>query len=213
MIVLASCLLAAELAYAASWPRIQPFDQHYNFPRPQDMYLSLPVLAANGRPVYTLECASPESARARAAGFHPAREFECRLSLRGATRAPDDQLLTDGHSKDSLPTAGFTWNQLAGDCYRYPDYGGQRVFRLRNMRLVITVSNVLFTPELGSGQIHKRSIQGLTVQLQGFYDPAALSEFPAPSRYEQPKPLVASQPGGLLDCKRPVLKHAAGGTQ
>jgi hypothetical protein len=213
MIVLASCFLVAELAYAASWPRIQPFDQHYNFPRPQDMYLSLPVLAVTGRPAYILECASPENARARAQGFRPTREFECRLSLPGATRAPDDQLLTDGSGKAALPTAGFTWNQLNGDCYRYPDYGGQRIFRLRNMRLVITVSNVLFGSEVRSGQAGKRFIQGLTIHVEGFYDPTALNEFPVPSRYVEPKPLVPDQPAGLLDCKRPVLKSSAAGVR
>ncbi len=85
MLVLAACLSVAELAPAASWPRIQPFDRIYNFPRPQDMYLSLPILAVNGRPAYILECASPENPRARAESFHPTHEFECRLSLPGAT--------------------------------------------------------------------------------------------------------------------------------
>jgi hypothetical protein len=217
MIVLASCLLVAgslapaavagtgvgEPAHTASWPRIQPFERSYNFPRPQDMSLSLPILAVNGRPAYILECASPENARARAEDFHPTREFECRLSLPGATRAADSQLLAEGPGKASLPTTGFNWNQLSGDCYRYPDYGGQRVFRLRDMRLILTVSNVLFSPSSPAG---KRYIQGLTLQVKGFYDPTALSEFPAPSHYDEPKPLAPDQPAGPLDCKTPALK-------
>jgi hypothetical protein len=213
-IVLACCVLLAGLAHAASWPRIQPFDRSYNFPRPQAMYLSLPILAVNGRPAYILECASPENARARAEGFHFTREFECRLSIPGATQAPDSQLLVESSSKaGSASTAGFTWNQLNGDCYRYPEFGAQRIFRLRNMRLVITVSNIIFGPEVRQGQTRKRSIQGLTVRVEGFYDPTALNEFPAPSRYEEPKPLVPDQPAGLLNCRKPVLKPSTAGVR
>ena len=132
------------------------------------MYLSLPILAVSGRPAYILECASPENARARAEGFHFTREFECRLSIPGATRPPDNQLLVESSGKaGSTSTAGFNWNQLNGDCYRYPEFGAQRIFRLRNMRLVITVSNVIFTPEVHQAQTHKRSIQGLTVHVAG----------------------------------------------
>ena len=212
VIVLACCVLLAGLAHAASWPRIEPFDRSYNFPQPKFMYLSLPILAVSGRPAYILECASPENARARAEGFHFTREFECRLSIPGATRPPDNQLLVESSGKaGSTSTAGFNWNQLNGDCYRYPEFGAQRIFRLRNMRLVITVSNIIFTPEVHQAQTHKRSIQGLTVHVAGFYDPTALSEFPAPSRYEPPKPLVPDQPAGLLDCRKPVLKSSAAG--
>jgi hypothetical protein len=207
MIVLAACFLVAELAAAESWPRIQPLDHNYNFGRPQDMYLSLPILAVTGKPAYILECASPENARARAESFHYSREFECRLALPGATQAPDTQLLTDGSSKaGSLSQSGFNWNQLNGDCYRYPDYGGQRVFHLRNLRLLITVSDVRLTPEVRTAQVHNRSLQGLTVHVQASYDPAALSEFPVPSRYQEPKPLLPDQPAGQLDCKKPLLK-------
>jgi hypothetical protein len=203
MIVLAACFLMAELAYAASWPRILPFDRNYNFPRPQDMYLSLPIQAVNGKPIYILECASPENARARAEGFRASYEFECRLSLPGATRAPDNQLLTNGKA-GAANQAGFNWNQLIGDCYRYPDYGGERILRLRNMRLLITATNVLFSP----GQSSKRFIQGLTLRVQGSYDPTALGEFAAPSHYEEPKPQTPDQPAGLLNCRKPVVNPA-----
>ena len=212
IVVLAVCFLVAEPVLAESWPRIQPVDHSYSFARPQDMYLSLSILTVTGKPAYILECASPENARARAEGFHYTHEFECRLALPGATQAHDSQLLTDGSGKaGSQNQAGFDWNQLNGDCYRHPDYGAQRTFHLRNIRLIITVSNVRFTPEVHVGQVHKRSIQALTVRVQGFYDPAALREFAAPSRYEEPKPLLPDQPAGLLDCIKPVLRRSSAG--
>lgn len=173
------------------------------------MYLSLPILGVNGKPAYILECASPENVRARAEGFHYTREFECRLSLPGATKAPDTQLLTDGSGKASQ--AGFNWNQVIGPCYRYPDYGAERNFRLRDMRLTITLSNVIFGPEVRAGQGNKRSLQGMTVHVQGFFDPGASREFPAPSRYEEPKPLLPDQPAGQLNCIPPILKPSSAG--
>ena len=183
-------------------------------PGPRTCTLSLPILAVTGKPAYILECASPENAHARAGSFHYTHEFECRLSLPGATHAPDTQLLADSSSRaGALSQTGFNWNQLNGDCYRYPDYGGQRTFRLRNMRLIITVSNVIFGPGIRAGGVYKRSIQGLTLHVQGFYDPAAMSEFPVPSRYEQPKPLLPDQPAGQLDCKRPVVKPSSAGVR
>ena len=207
MVVLAACFLVAGMAHAESWPRIHPFDHNFNFARPQDMYLSLSIQTVTGKLAYILECASPENARARAESFHYTHEFECRLALPGATHAPDNQLLTDGSSKaGSMSQAGFNWNQLIGPCYRYPDYGAERNFRLRNLRLAITLSNVIFGPEVRTGQGHKRSLQGMTVHVQGFFDPGASREFPASSRYEEPRPLLPDQPAGQLDCIRPILK-------
>ncbi len=81
------------------------------------------------------------------------------------------------------------------------------------MRLIVTVSNVLFAPELREGQSRKRSIQGLTLHVQGFFDPAATNNFAMPSRYEEPKPLLPDQPAGRLDCKKPVLKPSSAGVR
>jgi hypothetical protein len=192
-----------------NWPRIQPFDRTYSFGRPVDMYLHLPLLAVTGKPAYVLECASPESERARAAGFHASQEFECRLSLPGAKTPAEAQLLA--RPAEAAPRNAFTWNQLNGDCFRYPDYGAQRIFQLRNLRLVLILSNVRFGPETRIGnRVYKHSLQGFSLRLQGFFDPIATSEFPVPSRYEPPKTL-ASDATGQLDCKVPVLRSTAAG--
>ena len=199
-------------APAANWPRIQPFDRTYSFGRPQDMYARLPVLAMTGKPAYFLECASWESERARAAGFRTSHEFECRLSLPDAKSAAELQLLVSHAAGDSAGRVDFTWNQLTGDCLRYPDYGGQRIFRLRNLRMTVAVSDVRLGPETRIGnRLYKHSLQGFVLHLQGFYDPAATTEFAAPSRYEPPKALAANPASGLLDCKVPALKHSVAG--
>ena len=206
-------LLCSSLcAPAANWPRIQPFDRTYSFGRPQAMYVRLPVLAMTGKPAYFLECASPESDRARSAGFRTSHEFECRLSLPDAKSAAAMQLLAPQPVPEPAGRAEFTWNQLNGDCLRYPDFGGQRIFHLRNLRLTVTVSDVRFGPETRIGnRLYKHSLQGFVLHLQGFYDPAATTEFAAPSRYEPPKALAADPASGLLDCKVPALKHFAAG--
>jgi hypothetical protein len=193
-----------------NWPRIQPFEHTYNFGRPQDMYLRFPVLAVSGKPVYFMECASPESERARAAGFRASHQFECRLLLPEATSAAETQLLESPHGgPESAARSGFTWNQLNGDCYRYTDYGGQRVFHLRNLRLIITLSNVRPGPETRIGnRRYEHSLQGFTIRLQGFFDPTVNTEFAAPSHYEPPKALAPDPGMGLLDCKAPAVKHA-----
>jgi len=176
------------------------------------MYVRLPVLAMTGKPAYFLECASPESERARAAGFRTSHEFECRLSLPDAKSAADLQLLAPQPVPEPSGRAEFTWNQLNGDCLRYPDFGGQRIFRLRALRLSVTVSDVRLGPETRIGKrLYKHSLQGFVLHLQGFYDPAATTEFAAPSRYEPPKAPAADPASGLLDCKVPVLKHSAAG--
>ena len=176
------------------------------------MYVRLPVLAMTGKPAYFLECASSESERARAAGFRTSHEFECRLSLPDAKSAADLQLLAPQPVPEPSGRAEFTWNQLNGDCLRYPDYGGQRIFRLRALRLSVTVSDVRFGPETRIGsRLYQHSLQGFVLHLQGFYDPAATTEFAAPSRYEPPKALAADPASGLLDCKVPALKRSAAG--
>jgi hypothetical protein len=194
-----------------NWPRIQPFDRVYSFGRPQDMYLHQPVLAVTGKPAYVIECASPENERARAAGFQASRQFECRLSVYGATSGAEMQLLAESsHASPESGRGAFTWNQLNGDCVRYPDYGSQRIFHLRNIRLIITVSNVRLGPETRIGnRRYEHAIQGFTIRLQGFFDPTATTEFAASSHYEPPKALKPDPAMSLLDCKVPVLKSAA----
>lgn len=177
------------------------------------MYLRLPVLAVTGRPAYVIECASLESERARAAGFRVSRQFECRLSIPEAKSATEMQLLAESSHAvpESAGRSGFTWNQLNGDCYHYPDYGGQRIFRLRNLRLIITLSNVRLGPETRIGnRPYEHSLQGFTVRLQGFFDPTATTEFPAPSHYEPPKALAPGPAMGELDCKVAARKPSAG---
>jgi hypothetical protein len=203
--------VSPHVAESRSWPRIQPFDRIYNFGRPQDMYLRWPVLGATGKPIYFIECASPESEPAPAAGFRARGQFECRLSLPQAASAAEMQLLAEpGHpAPEAAGRAEFTWNQLNGDCYRYPDYGGQRIFHLRNIRLIITVSNVRLGAETRiDGRAYQHSLQGLTIRLQGFFDPAAATEFAAASHYQPPKALAPDPAMGLLDCKVPALKPA-----
>jgi hypothetical protein len=177
------------------------------------MYLRFMVQGATGKPVYVMECASPESERAHAAGLHVNQQFECRLSLPEAASGAETQLLAESPhgGAESAARSAFTWNQLTGDCFRYKDYGGERVFHLRNIRLIVTLSNVRLGPETRIGnRRYEHSIQSFTIRLQGFFDPTAKTEFAAPSHYEPPKPL-SSDPGmGLLDCKVPALRPAAG---
>ena len=199
-------------APAANWPRIQPFDRTYSFGRPQDMYVRLPVLAMTGKPAYFLECASPESERARAAGFRTSHEFECRLSLPDAKSAADLQLLAPQPVPEPSGRAEFTWNQLNGDCLRYPDFGGQRIFRLRALRLSVTVSDVRLGPETRIGnRVYRHSLQGFVLRLQGFFDPTATTEFAAAPRYGPPKTTAPSADTELLDCKKPVLRSSRAG--
>lgn len=206
---LAAVLLLAELASAANWPRILPFEHLYNFGRPQDMYLNLPIRAANGKLAYILSCASPENPHAPAGNAAHRRQFECRLSLPDARTAADSQLLTgdSGSDREWTNRAGFSWNQVTGECARYPDYGIQRIFRLRNMRLIITLSSVRLLPNAEGNKEYKYQIHSMTVRVQGFYDPSALSPVAMPSKYQEPEPVKAGDFGGPLVCKAPVLKH------
>jgi hypothetical protein len=202
--------LAASLANAAAaeWPHIRPFDRSYSFGRPQDMYLRLPLFSATGKQAYVLQCASPEGASTHSAEFHPVHQFECRLSPEGS----DGQLLArPSKAGPESDRSGFTWNQLNVNCYRHPEYGGERTFLLRNLRLIITISNVRLGPESRvGGRSYPHALQSFSVRLQGFYDPAAAGEFPVAGRYDPPRPLAPAEPAGLLDCRNPVPRSSAG---
>lgn len=203
-ILLVICFFAGLYAEAADWPRIRPFENTFSFARTQDMYLRVSILNVLGKPAYVLECASPEAAAAHHVDLRSTRQFECRLSPEGS----DAQLLAaPGRSGAEAERSGFNWNQVNLNCQRYPDYGAERVFLLRNMRLIVTLSNVRLGPETRVGtRNYQHSLQTMTVQVRGFQDAAAIGEFAAPARFEAPRPLAAGDPNGLLDCKNPIPK-------
>lgn len=199
------------MANAASpeWPKIQPFEKAYTFNSEEEMYLHFDVPDVNGKTAYFVECASPSNTHAKVENFAYSRQFECRLSLLRAKSLPESQLLVDRVDADRewMSRGGFTWNQITGRCSEYPDYGSQRAFRLRNLKLVITISGVrLGSPSRNEDLGYKHSIQGLTVHLTGSYDPQATGAVAGPSRFEEPKSINTGDPGGLLSCEKPLLR-------
>ena len=137
-------LLAAPML---RWEAIQPVSKEVQIDNAATGAVTLPILGANGNPLYTLSCYG-QNAQPNATDFKYDGEFECRLTEAGARRSRHSTLLTEnpGQSRDSESRARFFGSELEGACAEVPEFGRERTFLLRGMRLTLRMSQVSFTP-------------------------------------------------------------------
>jgi hypothetical protein len=194
---------ARHPADAASWPTIQPFDQSFTFKSPQEMYLRLPIKDVMGKDAYIVECASPLASDERVRGFPYSHDFECRVALPDAKSLPDTQLLAlDANIvKEWQSRGGFWWSELMPACQDYPFWGTTRVFRLRHMRITITLSDIDMVPAVKKTDADPYyRLRGLKVSLHGEVDNKANRVFGGYTRYAEPYLMNENEPRGYLNC-------------
>lgn len=197
------CLLgitAYDVGKSPTWPLIEPLSWSGNV----DL-LGPPTLisihSANGATTYRLYCsswlASPEP-QWLTAGDSYGGEFECLLTdARPGTPAPRATLL-NYDPKDSSPyhfnEGSFHWNELLGKCWNNPEWGADRTFYLRGMRLRIRVvaANVTeFYEDKKAGKTHP-IIRSVTVKITAQPDKNADTALAKPPIHSEPSACVVS---------------------
>ena len=128
-------------------PEVKPTVANYHFPSAQEAKVRMRILSASASPLYLLECYS-HSVAPQTNAFDFSGDFECALhSLDKSDRC--DTLLTEnpdcGHDWESR--GRFFSSQLLPPCGDSKELGRVRNFRLREFRLTLSLSLVVFDKE------------------------------------------------------------------
>lgn len=142
--------------------------------------LKLPVLQANGVPLYTLRCAAFSDFAARDSAGHPRLGVGCGLYTPAGVN-----LLLPARDPVSLLNPEYVLpEQLTPECRTYPGWGATREFLLRGMDLTMTLRHVrLRTDQLDGVGVHLVFPPLLTqadLEVEVRADPTATRALPAP---------------------------------
>jgi hypothetical protein len=201
----ASVVLAQETS-PREWPRIAPLKKSYTFPDMSNPAVDLVIPAADGTPLYRLECRSGDAYEG--VDFDYSGDIECRLNS-AAGKDAYRTLLTyqPVQPRDWESRARFLVSDLEGRCGEYPEYGRVRTFRLRGMRLRLslgfTAHGGLFPSNPG-----RPASAAMRFSIEARPDPAALSQIAEDVPYLDPVEVEPTP--GTRTCVHVVPKHVAG---
>jgi hypothetical protein len=188
--LLVLCALLPKDGLAASkgefdWPVIRAFTKTVLIPKASEASLIAELVDMNGKPVYRLECHT--AAYEGDPGFDYSGDFECRLvSL--YSKDAYSTLLTDNpqQSRDWESRGRFLVEELVGKCRSYPEYGATRHFRLRGMKITLSLREIRL-----SGMSTTKSDGGSRPKLVSFrFNVSAQIDRTATSEIAEPVPFL-----------------------
>lgn len=143
--LLFAILLPSSCA-AQKWPAVAPVERSYHVQLPTaDPQVELTIKDPSGKPAYKVECGTKDST---IKDFDYSGDFECRLvSLYEPMKY--STLFTENpkQDRDWESRARFFSNELAKPCSEIPDFGDVRSFRLRGMKVVLGMHNIVFAEQ------------------------------------------------------------------
>lgn len=111
-------------------------------PNVQHANVHISIRSSQGKPLYSLEC---HGAGHSDQSFDYSGDFECRLlPLDRVTRFSTLFTEDEKQSRDWESRARFFSRNLRGKCARVPEFGSRRTFRLRGMRIGLSVLHPTF---------------------------------------------------------------------
>jgi len=138
---------AALCLGAQSYPVVAPLQRTFDVPDVGKANVSLDIKSARGASLYNLQCHSagnsPEPDQ-----FDYSGDFECKLSSVGHYEAYSTLLTEDAHqSRDWESRGRFFSAELRGVCADIPEFGANRDFALRGMKLTLQITDPVFTED------------------------------------------------------------------
>ena len=189
-----ACLVPAMLCLSATapavdWPPVRKQQFVFHFVQGKNDTLQETIVSINGQPLYRLECADAEgSKKLPTASEVWTGDMECHL-ISIKQEHPDYVSLLVSRSDPSVSAgrAVFTAYELKGKCAIYPDWGLVRQFRLRGMKIVLALSDVVY--QQYSKETNYEGIKSATLTVSVPPDPTATSSLALPSLHAAPKVL------------------------
>jgi hypothetical protein len=155
-VYLASLLFLIQLPGFAQerWPTVQPEQRSKRISLPNiddptsaaakdksNSTFDLTIRSSTGAPLYNIECGSPDRSDAKV--FEYSGDFQCRMIPAGSEISSEDLLSEVPHrTHDWQSRARFFASEVLGKCGEIADYGRERTFRLRGMKLTLSMENI-----------------------------------------------------------------------
>jgi len=156
------------------WPKIAAAEASYQFNDPENAKVDLPLPGLSDEPLYLLVCRGRKQFYS---GFDFSGDFECLLKSEYTDDHYDTLLTYNPRQERSWESRGrFFWDDLYHPCPVASEYGLARHFRLRGMRLTLSIVNVRpgpVTKHKPDSLAPPPEAFGLKVQVEP--DPGALS--------------------------------------
>ncbi len=158
--------------------RGKPSPVHFRFPDepipPEARAVYLPILDANGKTAYELECSAYNVPIGE--GRIDRYGIVCGLFATGERV----NLLGDSLDRYSrMSNAQILADQLYGKCADYPQWGATREFRLRGFQLTMQFRNARFT----EGEFADHALKQVDLNIKVERDPTATAPVALPSKY------------------------------
>ena len=139
LIVFAFCMCAQ----ASKWPEVAPMHKGYHFANARTSEIDFSILGTKGEPLYRMECHTFEYEIDPS--FDYSGDFECRLKSLYSDDAYSTLFTEEPQQTRDWQSRGrFLVEEIEGKCADYPEFGRVRHFRLRGMKITLTISDVEF---------------------------------------------------------------------
>jgi len=136
-------VLAVTACYAKDWPNINSIEGEIAINDPDTAEFNKLISDTSGTPVYELICRTGELDDD--IEFNYSGLLHCRLKSLDPDNRIVNLLAEEMHpDRDWLGRGRFFLEDIIESCGTYPDYGSKRVFLLRNMRITLQITNIIF---------------------------------------------------------------------
>lgn len=194
-------------AQASKWPEVVPMHKGYHFTNARTSEIDLSVLGAKGEPLYRMECHTFEYEKDP--GFDYSGDFECRLKSLYSDDAYSTLLTEEPQQTRDWQSRGrFLAEEIEGKCADYPEFGRVRHFRLRGIKITLTISDVVFRAHSEKALARKEGslLKSFRFDVKVEVDSKATSAISEPIPYQYPPRRQPGTEDMSLDCERSAMK-------
>lgn len=179
----------AEHAQGTRWPTIRPLDEVFRINDPSTAVVRTFVRDGSGKQIYLFVCRTGDDESVPNVNY--AGDLDCRL-IPAEHGEVEENLLIETPDVAAWYSRGRMFaTELQGDCARYPEYGRQRTFRLRGLKLTMTYEDVHVVEPTADGHTRLASYR---LHVRVIPDSAATREIAESSGYLDPSRQVPDDP-------------------
>ncbi len=168
-----------SVCFGQSWPTIEPISGEVVFSDPSKAMLKIDIIDIHQKPMYSLDC---QSGDLEDENFNFSGLFQCRLVSKYSKENVSSLLVESiPQTADWEGRSRFLLNQVVGQCALMPDWGAERTFLLRRMRIMLGVRDVALT-----GNIPNPNVKAFKFTYKIMPDDSALSAITQKSQISEP---------------------------
>lgn len=146
--IIIAMLCLSPACFGQPWPEIKPISGEVVFVEPAKAIFEIHITDKNLVSLYTLTC---QSGDLDDNDFNFSGLFQCRLKSDYSNEYLSSLFVENvPQSADWEGRSRFLLNHVVGQCAAVPDWGAERTFLLRRMRIVLEIHDVELTGNLQS---------------------------------------------------------------